>query len=117
MDGNYNCKAYSDLGRRNCQREKDEDLAPQVMKVVCKRDKIYICCIQHEFYAQQDDNDITPDQDSHESGEEHKRTENEVVVKGDTHDSGDSGKSFFESTTAPTMATSKISDATSKGKR
>src|SRR5262245_13975386 len=110
VSGDDDRQANYRFGRGHGHHEDYNHLALHGAQRACEGNKCQVNRVQHEFNRHQDDNEVASDEDANDPNTKNHSAQHEVIMQGNHH-------SFVRraSMTAPTMATSRRIDATSKG--
>src|SRR3989442_6898396 len=108
---------HGNLRRRDREREEDEDLSRDFVQVVREGHEVDVRGVQHQLDGQENHDDVPPDQHADDPGDEDDRAENHVGGQGGHLFGSGPRIPFLAMRMAPTMATRRISEATSKGNR
>src|SRR5262249_53775169 len=103
------------LGRRHRHHKEDEDLARAVAEERREGDQREVDRIQHQLDTHEDDDRVPPCEHADDPDREENGADREVVIQ---RDEGHGEVPFrFASTITPTIAATRRSETTSKGKR
>src|SRR5579859_40660 len=111
-EGDQDAEGDGNLRRGDCDDEDREDLPAEVVIVMPESDEIDVHRVEQQLQRHQHDQDVAPQQHARRSDHEQDRSEHDMPPERHHHPG-----SFRASTMAPTRAASRMTEATSNGRR